>query len=64
MKGEDRHPGIWMHKMPVGANIGGLIFALGGPLVVYFGMPGMRIYFLSAIACGVVVAGILHFVRR
>lgn len=50
-----RHPGISMHKLPVGADIMGAVFAIGIVLMFVVGIPIAR-WFLIA---GVLLGGIL-----
>lgn len=50
-----RHPGISMHKLPVGGNVMGAVFVIGIVLMFLVGIPIAR-WFLIA---GLVLGGIL-----
>ncbi len=58
------HPGISMHKMPVGANLGGAIFMLGAVVIVLLGIPIAKFFLLAAIVGGLAVMGLLRLIRR
>lgn len=47
-----RHPGISMHKLPVGGDIMGTVFALGIVLMFVVGTPLARWFLLGAVVLG------------
>jgi hypothetical protein len=53
---ENRHPGINMHKLPVGGGFVGLLFAAGCALIFVLGFPTLWYFLALAFALGVVVA--------
>jgi hypothetical protein len=57
-------PEINAAKLPVGGNIGGLIFAAGTVIIFYWGIPLLRYMFPAAIVAGGVTALVIHFVRH
>ena len=50
-----RHPGISMHKLPVGGDIMGTVFAVGVVLMFVVGIPLARWFLLGAVLLGGVV---------
>lgn len=66
MKDHDnkRHPGISMHKIPVGAGIAGLIFTVGSMVVLMIGIPALRYFLGVALVLGLGIAVALHFTDR
>lgn len=61
---ENRHPGISMHKLPVGPGFVGLLFTLGCVLIFLLGLPQLWYFLALSAALGVAVAMILKFVNR
>jgi hypothetical protein len=59
---ENRHPGISMHKLPVGGNFVGLLFAVGSALIFVLGFPTLWYFVALACAFGVGVAILLRLV--
>jgi|SRR6185312_3026537 len=57
-------PQINVSKIPGGTGIAGALFAIGSMLILLFGVPRIRIFFVGAIIVGCGVALILRFVRR
>lgn len=57
------HPGIRIHSIPA-AGGGGLIFALGMVLLVLIAVPPLRPLAAVGLAGGVLLAPILHRLRR
>jgi hypothetical protein len=53
---ENRHPGINMHKLPVGGGFVGFLFAGGCSLIFVLGFPTLWFFVALALALGVVVA--------
>lgn len=50
------HSGITMHKLPVGGNAMGALFALAAILVILVGIPLARWFFVGAAAIGVILS--------
>jgi len=61
---EKRHPGISMHKLPVGGDFVGLLFAVGSALIFVLGLPTLWYFVAFAGALGVAVAVFLKLVNR
>jgi hypothetical protein len=64
MQSEYPHRGITMHKLPVGDNFPGLIFAVGSALIFLFAIPALWYVLVAAVAIGLVVAALLQIVHR
>ena len=60
---EDSHPGIMIHKMPVGADIPGLIFAVGMVFVFLLAVPVLWYVLVGAAVLGIGVALLLHLIH-
>jgi hypothetical protein len=60
MKNENPHPGISIHKIPVGAGIAGLIFTVGSLAIFLVGLPVLWYFLAGAVALGLGVAVLLH----
>jgi hypothetical protein len=60
MRRSEWHPGITIHRIHVGGDVGGLLFVVASTLVVLLGVPSMWYFFALAVGGGLVVAGILH----
>jgi len=61
---ENRHPGINMHKLPVGGGFVGLLFAAGSALIFLLGFPTLWYFVALAFALGIGVAVVLRFVNH
>ena len=61
---EDRHPGISMHKLPVGPGFIGLVFTVGCALIFLLGLPQLWYFLAFSAVLGVGVALILRLIRR
>ena len=61
---QNRHPGINMHKLPVGGGFMGLLFAAGCSLIFVLGFPALWYFVALALALGVVVALLLKVVHH
>lgn len=59
----DRHPGITMHKLPVGGGFVGALFAIGSALIFVIGFPTLWYFVALAFAMGVGVAIFLKVVH-
>ena len=60
MKSEGPHAGIRIDKIPVGAGIGGLIFAVGSVAIFLIGLPMLLYFVAGAAALGIGVALMLR----
>lgn len=60
MKRNQWHPGITMHKIHVGGDVGGLLFVAASTAVVLLGVPSMWYFLGLALVGGAAVAAILH----
>ena len=49
---EDRHPGISMHKLPVGGGFIGILFALGSAVIFILGFPTLWYFVAFSAAFG------------
>jgi hypothetical protein len=56
------HPGITMHRLRVGGNVGGFIFAIGVVLICLVGIPTLWFFLALAVVGGLAIA--LFFRRR
>jgi len=52
----DRHPGITMHKLPVGGGFIGAVFAIGCSLIFVIGFPTLWYFVALAFGLGIAVA--------
>ena len=57
------HPGITMHKLTVGGEFAGLVFAVGTVLIFVFGLPALWYFVVFSVAFGVGIALLLHIVN-
>lgn len=57
---EKQHPGISMHKLPVGGGFIGLVFAAGSALIFILGLPALWYFVAFSAALGVGVAVLLR----
>jgi hypothetical protein len=58
------HPGITMHKIPVGANWMGLVFTVGVLAMILVALPEARWFLAFSLPIGVVIAIILRLTGR
>jgi hypothetical protein len=63
MADSDRHPGITMHKLPVGGGFAGLLFAVGSALIFVLGLPSLWYFVAFSAVLGVVIAVIFRLVN-
>lgn len=63
MQNEFPHRGITMHRLPIGDNFPGLVFALGSALIFLIAIPPLWYVVAGAIAVGAAIAGILQLLR-
>lgn len=61
---ENRHPGISMHKLPVGPGFMGLVFTVGCALIFLLGLPELWYFVAFSAAFGIGVAFLLRLISR
>ncbi len=64
MADNDRHPGITMHKLPVGGGFAGLLFAVGSAVIFILGLPSLWHFVAFSAALGVGIAVIFRLVNN
>ncbi len=64
MKNDHPHPGITMHKIPVGAGFAGLVFTIGSMAIFLIGLPALWYFVAGAVALGIGVAIVLRLTAR
>ena len=64
MEDSPPHAEINAAKVPVGGNIGGVIFAASTVIIFFWGIPLLRYMFPAAIVLGCGIALILHFIKH
>jgi len=64
MQSEYPHRGITMHRLPVGDNLPGLVFAVGSALIFLFAIPALWYVLVAAVVIGLVVAAVLQILHR
>src|SRR5947209_8718305 len=60
---EDKHPGITMHKLPVGGGFMGWLFAIGSSLIFLVGFPTLWYFVALAFLLGIGIAAFLRIVK-
>jgi hypothetical protein len=60
---DNPHPGIRIDKIPIGAGVAGLIFAIGS-LAIFLEIPVLWYFLAGAIALGLGFAAVMHFRER
>ena len=58
------HPGITMHKIPVGGDVMGLVFTIGVLSMILLALPEMRLFLALSLPIGVAIAIILRLIHR
>lgn len=58
---QDRHPGINMHKLPVGGGFIGILFALGSAVIFIVGFPTLWYFVAFSAGLGIAIAALIHF---
>jgi hypothetical protein len=53
-----------MHRLPVGGDFPGLIFAVGSALIFLLGIPALWCVVAAALAVGCLIAAVLQITRR
>lgn len=60
---EKQHPGINMHKLPVGGGFIGLLFAVGSALIFLLGFPTLWYFVAFSAALGIAIALLFRVVN-
>lgn len=63
MESKSPHRGITMHRLPVGGDFPGLVFAVGSGLIFLIALPALWYLVAGALAVGLVIAAVLQMVR-
>src|SRR5215469_14613690 len=61
---DPRHPGINMHKLPVGGGFIGLLFAIGTAVIFILGFPTLWYLVVFSAGLGVAIAVIIRFMHQ
>ena len=61
---ENRHPGINMHKLPVGGGFIGLLFAVGCATIFILGFPTLWYFVAFSAGLGIALALLMRFVHQ
>ena len=61
---EDRHPGISMHKLPVGGGFVGILFAVGCAAIFLLGLPSLWYFVAFSAGLGIMIAGLMRFFQQ
>jgi hypothetical protein len=64
MKPENPHRGITMHRLPVGGNLAGLLFALGSAIIFLIAIPALWLVTCAAALLGIGIAAFLQYFHR
>jgi hypothetical protein len=60
----NRHPGISMHKLPVGGGFIGILFAIGSSVIFILGFPTLWYFVVLTFGLGVAIAIFLRAASR
>lgn len=58
------HRGITMHRLPVGGDFPGLVFAVGSALIFLLAIPALWYVLAGAVAAGLAIAGVRQLINR
>lgn len=61
---EDRHPGISMHRLPVGGGFVGVLFAVGCAAIFLIGMPSLWYFVAFSAGLGIAIAALIRFFQQ
>ncbi|HLV89330.1 MAG TPA: hypothetical protein VKV39_20260 [Candidatus Sulfotelmatobacter sp.] len=61
---ESKHPGISMHKLPIGGGFIGLVFTAGCSLIFLFGLPALWYFVALSAILGIGLGLVFRFVNR
>jgi hypothetical protein len=63
MESKSPHRGIDMHRLPVGGDFPGLVFAIGSALIFLIALPALWYVVAGALAVGLVIAAVLRIIH-
>jgi hypothetical protein len=63
METKSPHRGITMHRLPVGGDFPGLVFAVGSALIFLIALPALWYLVVGALAVGLVIAAVLQMIH-
>jgi len=63
MESKSPHRGIDMHRLPVGGDLPGLVFAVGTALIFLIALPALWYVVVGALAVGLVIAAVLQILH-
>ena len=63
METKSPHRGITMHRLPVGGDFPGLVFAVGSALIFLIALPALWFVVVGALAAGLVIAAVLQIIH-
>jgi hypothetical protein len=63
MESKSPHRGIDMHRLPVGGDFPGLVFAVGTALIFLIALPALWYLVVGALAVGLVIAAVLRMIH-
>jgi hypothetical protein len=63
MESKSPHRGIDMHRLPVGGDFPGLVFAVGTALIFLIALPALWYLVVGALAVGLVIAAVLQMIH-
>ena len=63
MESKSPHRGIDMHRLPVGGDFPGLVFAVGSALIFLIALPALWYVVVGALAVGLVIAAVLQLIH-
>ncbi|HEX3740950.1 MAG TPA: hypothetical protein VHV29_14715 [Terriglobales bacterium] len=63
MESKSPHRGIDMHRLPVGGDFPGLVFAVGSALIFLIALPALWYLVVGALAVGLVIAAVTQTVH-
>jgi hypothetical protein len=63
MESKSPHRGITMHRLPVGGDFPGLVFAVGSALIFLVAIPALWYVVAGALALGLVIAAALQLMH-
>ncbi len=63
MENKSPHRGITMHRLPVGGDFPGLVFAVGSALIFLIALPALWYLVVGALVVGLLIAAALQLVH-
>ncbi len=61
---EDRHPGISMHKLPVGGGFVGIVFAVGCAAIFVIGLPSLWYFVVFSAVLGIAITALIRYFQQ